>query len=378
MYLFPILLLLFGCSNDDNNKKGAQLSPAAREQAQQLMNAAVAEDFPGLSLTVMSGNDQYTLVAGKADLDGNAMAVSNLHYMQSISKSFTAAAILKLYENGSIGLDQKMNIYLAPEICNNITNGNSITVRHLLTMTSGIADYLENEDFVNDALTGPLPMSSSQILSYVYNKPAHFAPGTSARYSNINYHLLALVIDKVTGRNHNQYITNEIVMPAGLSNTYYLPGSALNTAPQGTVSCYFKNDNDFIPVTDLQFGITRSLIGDDGIVAATQDIALFYKKLFDRKIVSAASLAFMKNPLPLNGQPYYGMGMSYYSTPGGIAGIGHSGSGAGAAAEAYCFESKGITVVLATNVGTLLDEATAEKFAHLYNSICRKVVDGQH
>lgn len=372
-YLIPSLLLLMSCNSDDKSKE--TLSTADKAQAQQVLDAATVLNFPGLSLTVMTDDDNYTIVSGKAMLGATSMAPTTIQYMQSISKTFTAAAILKLEEQGFLSLDDRMNEYLAPEICNNITNGNDITIRQLLNMTSGISDYLEHPEFINDALTGELPMPSSQVLSYVYGQPAHFPPGTSAAYSNINYHLLALVIDTITEEHHGNYITDNIIVPAGLNSTYYLPTPVYNAPIVGTATSYMPDGIEFTDITALQFGLTKTFIGDDGIVSTTKDIAIFYEKLLAGKIVSAASVTQMKTPVMLNNEPYYGMGLYYYTTPGNAVGVGHSGSGAGAAAEAYHFKAKGITVVLATNTGTLTDEAKTEKFAELYKSLCSILID---
>ena len=369
-----IVALLFACNNDDATAQ----TDLVKQKAQDAITAATIADFPGLSLTVYSPGENYTLVSGKAKLPGTAMAATSLHYMQSIAKTFTAVAILKLKEQGQINLDAAISAYLPNTITSQLSNGNTITVKQLLNMTSGLPDYLQNPDFFTDIQTSPLPMPSSQILGYVYNKPANFAPGTSVEYCNTNYHLLALIIDAVTGAPHTTYITNNIIAANGLANTYYLPGSTLNVALAGTTASYATDDTGFIDISEFQFGVVKSFIGDDGIVASTQDIATFYKKLLqDKTVLSPATLSLMTTPVLSDGQPYYGMGLTYYQTPGGTTGIGHPGSGAGAAAEAYYFADKNTTIVLATNVGTLLDSEKEEKFAVLLKKLSAIIIDGQ-
>ncbi len=367
--------LLFACNNEDN---ATTQTTQNQQKALDALNAATAADFPGLSLTVYTPQENFTLVSGKAKLPGTAMAATSLHYMQSIAKTFTAVAILKLKEQGHINLDANIGTYLPSSITSQLANGSSIKVRHLLNMTSGLPDYLENPEFLADIQTSPLPMPSNQLLSYVYNRPAHFAPGTSAEYSNINYHLLALIIDNVTGAPHSTYIKNNIIIANRLANTYYLPGSALNAAPAGTTASYITGGTGFEDLTVFQFGVVKSLIGDDGIVASTQDIATFYKKLLqDKTILTQATLNEMTTPILSDGEPFYGMGLTYYKTQGGVAGIGHPGAGVGAASETYYFPSKNITIVLATNVGTLLDSEKEEKFALLLKKLSAIIIDGQ-
>ncbi|WP_159799788.1 serine hydrolase [Flavobacterium sp. MK4S-17] len=361
--LFAVSFILFSCSNDDDSTEHPIVDVKAK--LQQVMDKAAASGFPGLSLTVKSTNETYTLVSGKSALPSTAMAAGNLHYMQSISKTFTAAAVMKLKEEGKINLGDKINVYLPASVCDNLSNGNSITVLQLMNMTSGLPDFLEHPDFLNDVVSGELPMSSSQILSYVYGKPAHFTPGSKFEYCNVNYHLLALIIESITG-NHHDYITKKIIQPAGLGSTVYLPGSGLQAAPANAVRSYLSDSGNYTDVTGLQFGTVMSFIGDDGIIATTQDVADFYVALLNKKqIVSQSSVDEMMSGIQFSGKQQYGLGLHLYKTSKGLQAVGHNGSGAGAAAEAYYFPEKEVTLVLATNVGTLLDEEKTIAFERL-------------
>lgn len=361
--LLAVVIFITSCSHDDSNP-----SPDRKALAWQKLNTALS-NFPGLSLSVKTASENYTLVAGDAVINEKPMAASALHYMQSISKTFTAVAVLKLKEEGKINLDAKVNIYL-PSICNYLPNGNIITVRQLLTMTSGLPDYLDNDQFLNDVVAGPLPMKSEQILSYVYDQPAKFAPGTSFGYCNINYHLLALIIDRVTPNGHRKYITDKIINAIGLSNTYYIAGSASTTPPEGTTANYLEIDGDFTDISKLQLGTVLTFIGDDGIVASIQDIAGFYYKLLhDKTVLSPALLEEMKITVSYQGTPIYGLGLHFYKTNSGLQAIGHEGSGVGAGAYAFYFPSKNTSIVLCTNVGTLSDAIKEGQLQALYEEI---------
>lgn len=363
--LLAVALLSFitSCSNDDSKS-----SPDKKILTQQKLDAALS-NFPGVSLSVKTASESYTLVAGDAVTNEKPMATSALHYMQSISKTFTAVAVLKLKEEGKINLDAKVNTYL-PNICNNLPNGNIITVRQLLNMTSGLPDYLDNDQFLNDVVTGPLPMTSEKVLSYVYDQPAKFAPGASFGYCNINYHLLAIIIDRVTPNGHRRYITDKIINAIGLSNTYYIAGSASTVAPEGTTDNYLEIDGTFSDVSELQLGTVLTFIGDDGIVASVQDIAGFYYKLLhDKTVLSPASLEEMKAAVSYQSTPIYGLGLHFYKTNGGLQAVGHEGSGAGAGAYAFYFPSKNTSVVLCTNVGTLTDTKKEEQLLALWEGI---------
>ncbi|KOS08057.1 hypothetical protein AM493_19885 [Flavobacterium akiainvivens] len=363
--LFAAALLFFitSCSNDDSKPL-----PDTKAQVQAKLDAALS-NFPGVSLSVKTVYEHYTLFAGDAVINEKPMDASALHYMQSISKTFTAVAVLKLKEEGKINLDAKVNTYL-PDICNNLPNGNIITVRQLLNMTSGLPDYLDSDQFFNDVFAGPLPMTSEQVLNYVYNQPAKFTPGASFGYCNINYHLLALIIDSVTPNGHRTYITDEIINAIGLSNTYYIAGSASTAAPEGTTANYLETDGTFTDVGQLQLGTVLTFIGDDGIVASVQDIAEFYYKLLhDQTVLLPAALEEMKVTVSYQATPIYGLGLHFYKTNGGLQAIGHEGSGAGAGAYAFYFPSKNTSVVLCTNAGTLIDPVKEEQLVALWEEI---------
>lgn len=365
------LFIFASCSNDDNSGPSADNSDAV----QQKLNAALA-NFPGLSLSVKTVSDSYTLVAGDAIIDEAPMSTAALHYMQSISKTLTAVAVLKLKEEGKINLDAKINAYLSADICNNLANGNTITVRQLMNMTSGLPDYLDNEAFFNDVLAGPLPMTSAQVLSYVYDKPAKFAPDTAFGYSNINYHLLALIIDSVTPNGHRTYITDKVINAAGLAHTHYIAGSNITSPPAGTTASYLAEGTAFTDVSALQLGTVLSFIGDDGIIATTEDITSFYYKLLhDETLLSAASLAEMKTTVSYQGQPIYGPGLHFYKTASGMQAIGHDGSGAGAAAYAFYFPAKNMSITLCTNTGTLIDAEKETQFMTLWLEITEILLD---
>ena len=361
--LLAVVTFITSCSNDDSEP-----SPDKKALAQQKLEAALS-NFPGLSLSVKTPSESYALVAGNAVINEKPMATSALHYMQSISKTFTAVAVLKLKEEGKINLDAKVNTYL-PDICNKLPNGNIITVRQLLNMTSGLPDYLDSEAFLNDLVAGPLHMTSEQVLSYLYDQPAKFVPGASFGYCNINYHLLAIIIDSVTPNGHRRYITDKIINAIGLSNTYYIAGSASTAAPQGTTANYLEIDGTFTDVSELQLGTVLTFIGDDGIVASVQDIAGFYYKLLhDKMVLSPISLEEMKVAVNYQGTPIYGLGLHFYKSNGGLQAIGHEGSGAGAGAYAFYFPSRNTSLVLCTNTGTLTDTIKEEQLLALWEQI---------
>jgi D-alanyl-D-alanine carboxypeptidase len=385
------LLLLVGLQSCKKNQK-YQVDPIAIEatkvKIQKLMNDASEAEFPGFSLTVTATGYEYQLFAGKASLPDVKYSANTLNYACSISKTFTAVAILKLKERGLIDLNAPISRYLNPAIISNITNGNIITVKQLLNMTAGIEDF--EEALQADVLTGnlTLPTTYDKVISYSYNKPAVFEPGTKQLYANINFDLLALIIEKVTQKNHSEFFINEIIKKYDLSQTFYLPQSNYTKAPTNTATGYTidSGSTQFIDrYSDLQFGASKSLIGDDGFVSSTKDLAKFYHLLLqEKKVLSNESLMLMTNddktPLVYSAFPPYGLGLFFIGQNGflktiGVSGTGHSGNGPAAGVNVYNFSSKGVTVAFATNIDMFFIPGKFDKFNDLYSTIVKIILE---
>src|SRR5256885_5963067 len=166
--------------------------------------------IPGLSLAVVKeGKIIKASGYGLANLETNTPATPETVYKTaSLSKPFIAAAILQLMQEGRIGLDDKVSKYLdgSPD------TWKEITIRHLLTHTSGIArdpsDYLSyNEQPVTD------------VIKSVYPVPLSFQPGEKWLYSNVGYYVLAEVITKVSGQAWNEFISERLLAPAHMTST---------------------------------------------------------------------------------------------------------------------------------------------------------------
>jgi D-alanyl-D-alanine carboxypeptidase len=367
-----LLLILYSCQKEE-------VVDQKKEILQRTLEENTSDKFPGLSLYAAINGKTYSLASGKMDLaSGKTMTPQSLNYAQSISKTFTAVCILKLVEERKIGLDQKINIYLEAGIIDRIPNGNIITVRQLLNHTSGVYDFLNNPDFINDVLGGTaFPLTPDKLLGYIESQPASFVPGASFEYSNTNYDLLAYVIDAVTGKSHSVYVKDKILEPLQLKNTFYLPSPAIIDPPPGTSKSYSVSSGSttFEDVSALQFSTVKNLAGDDGILSEPQDLGKFYGALLDKKtLLTSSSLDEMKKWITISGIPMnelgYGLGLFRIETPLYGEQIGHSGSGLGAAAEAYYFPKYNATVVFIVKKGKFFyTEKKCELREHLYTII---------
>lgn len=181
----------------------------------------------GLSIGVAQ-RERVILIKGygKADLENGVDATSaSVFRIASVTKQFTAAAILRLFERGRLGLDDDFTKYVDYP-----TQGKKVSIRHLLTHTSGIRDYTDVPGFFENGVSRDLPPEN--VLDGVRGLPLEFEPGTKWAYSNTGYHLLGMIIEKVTGVAYAKHMQDEFFTPLGLTGTRYdigpevIPGRA--------------------------------------------------------------------------------------------------------------------------------------------------------
>jgi CubicO group peptidase (beta-lactamase class C family) len=203
----------------DDAKIYAGLSDAAvARRVQAVIDRYKARpEFVGLSVAVARG-DRLVVDEGVgiADLEWKAPAdADTVMRIGSVTKQFTAAAIMKLHEQGRIGLDDSIARYL-PDFD---TEGRTVTIRQLLTHTSGIPNYTAQPDFM--ARFAPRDLSDKELLATVKAVPFDFEPGTKWQYSNTNFYLLGMIVAKVSGLSYADYMQQAFFGPLGLTHTRY-------------------------------------------------------------------------------------------------------------------------------------------------------------
>ncbi|KWX67785.1 serine hydrolase [Mycobacterium sp. NAZ190054] len=209
--------------------------------------AKVAEmGVPGAIVSfAVPGLLDYTTAVGVADTDtGAPMTVDAHHRIGSVTKTFTATAVLQLVDEGRVRLDDPISRYVP-----GVPSGDVITLDLLGRMRSGLPDYSENPAFVDQlyrlAPTGPdaFAFTPRELIDAAFTQPMNFAPGAEYQYSNTNYVLLGMVVEKITGQRLGEYFAQRFFGPGGLTRTTYprdgrmpLPfAHGYNKAPDGTV-----------------------------------------------------------------------------------------------------------------------------------------------
>lgn len=327
------------------------------EAIQQLLDSMVKQGVPGCALAVYSPEGWYTAEAGLARLeDKTPMQACHLHYLQSVAKTYMAVAILKLYEQGKIDLDAPITQYLPEPQARTITGAAKITVRMLLNHTSGIPDYNMAPAYVTRLLQHPgYVFEPETYFQYIDGKPLDFTPGSRYAYRNVNYVILALIADAITG-DHTRFITDYIFKPLQLTNTYYRSEPGYLSYPNLVNTYWDRYSNGIVEnVTTLQRNNVLSMVGDDGIVATAKDAVKFLRGLMEGKLLADSTLQLMRTwEKDRMGNPTYGLGLDYATFQGAVA-YGHSGGGIGAGCQLYYFPEKNLYFFLGVNLGTVTE-----------------------
>jgi CubicO group peptidase (beta-lactamase class C family) len=227
------------------------------------------------------------------------------------SKSFTALAVMRLVEDGALRLDQLVRELLGDDLPL-IDDG--VTVEHLLTHTSGIGDYLDEEadwDVSDYVLTVP-PHTLTSSVAFLPMLDGHeqkFPPGERFSYCNGGYMVLAVLLERLTGETYHEVIRRLVLVPAGLEATDFLP---LNALPADAALGYVFDEGDL--VNTLHLPVLGN--GDGGAFTTAADLHRFWLALLDGRIVSRASVEAMTRPrhdVPDEGMRY-GMGFWLHQT----------------------------------------------------------------
>ncbi|MEV4878457.1 serine hydrolase domain-containing protein [Streptomyces cyaneofuscatus] len=296
--------------------------------------------MPGLFAEVRDDDQVWRGAAGVADVvTGRPVTADMRHRVGSITKTFTAAAVLQQAENGRIGLDAPIGRYL-PKLVPG-ARGDAITVRMLIDHTSGLAEYLPYaypslEAFPVAADTRPQSLDDHRhtrfdpvdLIGMGVSAPAVGTPGgTPGVYSNTNYLLLAQLLEEVSGTTAELCITRNVIERAGLRDTGFPAGPHVDGPHSRLYESWFgmiDPPRDY-SVFDMSYaGPSASLI------STVADLNRFYGKLLAGEIVSLSSLAQMQRTGPVISQEGktidYGLGLYPMEGPGQGVFWGHGGT----------------------------------------------------
>ncbi len=314
----------------------------------------VAGNYPGLSVA-LTGKEGKLLAFTSGFSDMEKKTALNRHHMLmqgSVGKTYVAAIALQLIRSGQLKLNEKVSAYLGHlDWFHRVPNAATITVRQIMNHTSGVMRYEFKPDFLRDLNAHPEKnWKPEELLKYVLDEKPAFAAGEDWEYSDTNYILLGMIIEKVTGKPYYELLTERILKPLDLVHTRPTDHRMLNDLSQG----YAGKENEF--------GNKEKVLSDDGnfiinpqfewtgggIYSTTSDLASWGKILYEGGIADTALMLSGAVPAKLGRNTKYGLGVIIRETPFGIC-YGHSGFFPGYLTEMAYFPGKGICIAVQAN-----------------------------
>lgn len=324
----------------------AQDTPALVRYADSVAKAAVAERrTAGVSVAIVKNGE--TILArgyGFADVENDVPATTETVYrIGSLTKQFTAAAIMRLMEQGRLSLDDTLQKFLPSYD----TQGNRVTVRHLLSHTSGIRSYTSMGPRWERTVRNDLVPDS--LVAIFAGEPFDFKPGDQWSYSNSGYALLGVIVEKLSGKAYGQYLRDEFFTPLGLEGTVY--------CDQAPIIKHRAQGYDVEP-PDGHFSNASPLsmtqpYAAGALCSTVTDLAAWTRALSGGKVVSPASYRMMSTAGTLNdGRLHtYGFGLSAGALRGHRQ-VSHNGGINGFTSELHHYVDDSLITVVLTNTGT--------------------------
>ena len=305
----------------------------------QLVQAAYPADEPGAAVIVVrEGEVIYRAARGMAHLElGVPLEPDMVFRIGSITKQFTAVAILMLAEEGKLALDDSLTRFL-PDYP---THDHVITIEHLLTHTSGIKSYTSMPEWM------PLwrkDFTVQEMIDFFKDQPMDFAPGERFAYSNSGYHLLGAIVEKASGQTYQQFIQQRIFDPLGMTHSYYdMPQPIIPRRAAG----YDKGPAGY---TNTEYLSMTQPYSAGGLASTVDDLALWDAALYTGQLLRPKTLepAHVTHKLADSSETEYGYGWSISQFAGRRL-ISHGGGIPGFLCSAQRLPEDGVYVAVLSN-----------------------------
>jgi CubicO group peptidase (beta-lactamase class C family) len=311
LLFFAQTICLFLCLNSYGQNFRSE------KELDKLLASHFSAETPGGSVLVSkNGKIVYKKAFGSANLELNVPIKTDMVFkLGSITKQFTAVAILQLVEQGKISLQDSLQKFV-PDFPSNFKK---ITIENLLTHTSGIKDYMQI-DFKEPYLERR-DFEPKELIDLFKNVPLEFEPGTKYKYSNSGYYLLGYIIEKVTGKSYKSYLQENILTPLALNHTYF--DNAKDIIPN-RVSGYRKDNAKF---KNADYWSMTIAYAAGELISNVEDLWKWNEGLYSYKILKKETLekAFVPFKLKDGSLIEYGYGWILKNV-NGIKSIEHGGA----------------------------------------------------
>jgi D-alanyl-D-alanine carboxypeptidase len=340
-----------------------------------------AGSFPGATLGVVLANgESFSLAVGFSDRETKTpMKPTDRMLAGSVGKTFAAATALQLIKEGRIGLDDKIEKYLGPEPWfSRLPNAKEITVRQLMNHSSGLVRYEFKDQFTKDLTANPeKTWKPAELVAYLLDERPPFEAGKGWDYSDTNYIVLGMIIEKVTGRKFYDEANRRLLTPLKLTNTIPQDGPRL----KGVIQGYAGPNNPFggtdAMIVNGKFAINPQFEWTGGGYASTaSDLARWARMIYEGKAFSPELLPQVVDGVaaPMLGrETKYGLGVIIRKTTAGTS-YGHSGFFPGYMTDMMYFpEHKvALAVQVNTSVGRSLGKPLSRVLIELMEVIKSK------
>lgn len=302
----------------------------------------------GLVAAVVEDGDTLLLNAyGKADVEWDVpMPLDAMFELGSMTKQFTAVAILQLRDAGKLTLDDPITRWL-PDFD---THGYTVTLRHLLSHTAGIGDFTEDPAYGHLSTDLRLPRDSAYALEQ--RQEPQFAPGEAQIYNNAGFWLLGLVVEKASGMSYEDYVEQNIFQPLGMTRSMYC--DSFENVPHRAHGYFVARDRT---IRRAWTNVHTWPFSAGSLCSTAGDIVTWLEALHGGRVLSPASYTEFIRPAELNdGTPLrYSMGLQVGPDPSGLMYLGHGGKIPGFWVEAGWYPQANMAVVVMTNTVGPLD-----------------------
>ena len=348
--LLAVTLLLFSLSL-------AQTSNNLRQKLQAKLDEwHKAGKFPGATLGVCQADGNcFSIATGFSDLEKKTpMRPTDIMAAGSVGKTYALAVAMQLVKEGKINLDERIEKYLGAEKWfARLPNAKDITVRQLMNHTSGLVRYEFKEQFTKDLTANPDKIwKPEELVAYLLDEKAPFEAGKGWDYSDTNYIVLGMIIEKVTGQKYYDQAEKRVLKPLNFKNTYpqdkreikgLIQGYAGADNPFGGKDAVLENGKFII---NPQFEWTGG-----GMVSNSEDLARWAKSMYEGKAFDASLLPEVLNGVAaprLGKETKYGLGVIIRPTPAGLT-YGHSGFFPGFMTDMMYFPEHKIALAVQVN-----------------------------
>ena len=258
-------------------------------------NIITSKNYNGATYMKIGNDFEYLKTSGYSNADKHVNNSNNTcYYTGSVTKQFTASAIMLLKEQGKLSVDDTLQKYFP-----SYKYADKITIKNLLTMTSGIKNYVLRSNEVDELfylqpeLSEKIVKENSEnknkeiIINWILNQELNFEPDTEYRYSDSNYYLLGKVIEQVSGKTYEKFITEDILKPLGLSCSGFTGSDKLSKSYEGTDKCKY--------MTYLGVGYSST-----GLISNVSDLLKWIDGILSYQLLSEESVNEMFTPYKEN------------------------------------------------------------------------------